>query len=1262
MKGRFGIFPPLLGIALALAMNTLAHAQTQTTGAILGYVFEEGSGRQPLAGVVVTVSNEETGLARSTLTDAAGRYFIGLLPVGLYTLNGMKTGYENSPFSSANNFQVRLSKENVVNPPPITLRRTGVQPPPTSPTAPPPTTPGGGVSGADYERLANTINATRSANFDDRFLLALPIPGTRTFDFLAMLAPGVAPPPQAIGTAVGPGLGPGVGTSGQFAINGLRSRANNFTVDGSDNNDEDIGVRRQGFTSLLPQSIESIREFQVVTLLGAPQFGRNLSGQVNAVSRSGKTAVYGTLYGFYTDRRLRARDPFDLTEGPSSFSLSRQSDAAPILFSDLSGATRQLSLRNPSGEEDPYTRGQFGFVFGGPLGKRMNYFTSYERQQINAARESHFAVPTVAQRGLFGLGDQGLIVTDTAGRRFPFFPTTAVGDAYFSLFPFPNNPRGPYGANNFTQVLPANARGNIASAKIEDPNLKFWKMQHILTARYNQTDDRTTLPVTGEAIFSSLRAGVKTHNFSLLLNSSVRSDIDNQLRFSYGRTRLGFDDARQYCTQPRFPEVCLQRSDRFPGTPFLLNAPYIINGTIPQQVGSQFLPGIPEYLAVGESTEATTGPLGQVVVSGFSPLGVDVNNFQQRRVNNTFQIADTVVYTAGKHQVTAGGDFRRTQLNSLLDRNFRPRAVFSGAADIANRFGIPSFSSSGSYVGSDFVSVNGITGFFQTLALVPDSTIGLRYWQSNIFVTDQINVRPNVTLTLGVRYELNSIPAEVNRKIENTFTDPRVFAFFEAEKNLGGVSGFEQFLAGRRFIYKKDANNIAPHIGFAWDPKGDGRMAVRGGYGIYYDQILGAVISQSRSVFPTFVTVNTAGLNPCNIPCGQPFIRPGDLIAYNPNLLAAPGTLNRFNTAAFGSDPTQFLLFLSQFLNPSPGSAGVVAPPGGPGFVLPNFDLPTPYSQQWGLTIERQIGRDYLASIAYAGTRGVHLLRFATPNFGPNVFPVITGARGAFEPTFTGFTTAPGPGGRRVFPLLGSFTSFEANTNSTYHSLQAQLNRRLARGFQFTTAYTWSHAIDEVSDLFDLAGARTLPQDSFDRRNERASANFDIRHRFVSSFIWDLPGGANPVIGGWQAAGILTLETGQPFTVLAGFDVNLDGNLTDRLNTTAGITEVNTGAQRLRFPSDAAGQRGLLAAIGQNGAVGRNTFRAQGVAAFDLAANKHFRITERQKLELRVEFFNLFNRAHYGIPVNQLGSPGLGNSFSTRLPARTIQVAGRYNF
>jgi hypothetical protein len=213
--------------------------------------------------------------------------------------------------------------------------------------------------------------------------------------------------------------------------------------------------------------------------------------------------------------------------------------------------------------------------------------------------------------------------------------------------------------------------------------------------------------------------------------------------------------------------------------------------------------------------------------------------------------------------------------------------------------------------------------------------------------------------------------------------------------------------------------------------------------------------------------------------------------------------------------------------------------------------------------------------------------------------------------------------------------------------LQLQLNKRFSRGFQFTTAYTWSHAIDEVSDLFDTAGATALPQNSFDRAAERASANFDVRHRFVYSFIWDLPlWKDNNFLGGWQVASIGTFQTGQPYSVLFCCDFNLDGNLTDRVS--------QTDAQGL--PVDAS-------------IAPRNTFRAPGVATVDATVNKIFRFNEFRNLEFRTEVFNLFNRTHFGVPVRQLFFGGVGLSpltsetfTDTRVPARLIQFALKYNF
>ena len=254
--------------------------------------------------------------------------------------------------------------------------------------------------------------------------------------------------------------------------------------------------------------------------------------------------------------------------------------------------------------------------------------------------------------------------------------------------------------------------------------------------------------------------------------------------------------------------------------------------------------------------------------------------------------------TTSRHRLTGGFDIRRTQLNSNLERNFRPLVTFSGArnlsadllsekerAEIAALLGT-SFFDNPILEGRDFMAVGSPSGFFQTQALVRDATIGLRYWQSGFFFSDQIQVVPNLALTVGVRYDYDTVPAEVNERIEETFQDP------EVQK----LPPLVRILDGRTQIYRRDSNNVAPYIALAWDPFGSGKTSIRSGYGIYYDQILGAVVSQSRSVFPSFVTLNFAGLG-SNEEIGEGALQLSSALGFiNPVDFAIPGTLNTYNT------------------------------------------------------------------------------------------------------------------------------------------------------------------------------------------------------------------------------------------------------------------------------------------------------------------------------------------------------------------------------
>lgn len=1274
-RSRQKHFQPLISIIfLCLLGAVTASAQDTVTGAFEGIVSDSQSGA-PLRGAEVQIINEQTGLTASLVTDYRGRFYQGLLLPGTYRVRVAMAGYQTREVLQ----RLKITYTGEVVPVPVALDPI---PATAAPGPTPAPTPPSSVEDTDIRSSLVRTDGRRGGSFSEDEVLALPLGGstlTRTFDSLALLLPGVSPPPQTLGSVAGPGVGAGVGSAGQFSVNGLRSRANNFTVDGSDNNDEDIGVRRQGFLALVPQPIESIQEYQVITALAPAQFGRNIGAQVNAVSRSGGNQTHGAIYGFFNASQLNARNFFDTANGTES-TLYKSATGQQVM---LDG--RPVSVRNQSNGEDSFTLGQGGFVLGGPLAPdRMFYFFSGEGQVINARKEQSFAVPTVEQRGAFGTGASA-IFRNPLGRRDAngnlidqvfAFPTTIRGDAVFNFFPFPNNPTGAYGPNTLTQSLPASAEGKVLSGKF-DGNFKIRERLQTITARYNFTDDWRDIPSVGGAIFSSIRANVRTQNFSFFLNSKVSPPaatnyLFNQVRLSYGRTRLSFEELRD--------RTFMRPSISLPHTPFLLNAPLFINSTLPRSItdidfGANIGPVLYTTDPFAPTTESALGPISQINIAGFSPIGVDVFNFPQRRINNTYQVADTLTYRARSHSLTFGVDTRRTELNSELPRNAGPLITFNGAPEVtltptgtfayANRFIRP----------ETFTAASAASGFSQTLATGGEASIGLRFYQWDLFGGNDWRVRPNLSLSFGLRYEYNTPPKEVNNRIERTFSDPA----------LSLAPGLRQFIGGRARIFEPDKNNFAPRLGIAYSPEWLGRdktTVIRAGYGWFYDQILGAVVSQSRNVYPTFLTIDLAGgfanlrfvpgNNQFGDSCQLTSRCPFDLI--NPQVatisgtrLVLPGTLNTLNPAITFAQIAGIVNLVGG--GPVPALSGF-------GVTLPARELDMPMAQHYSATWDQQLSRNFVLSVGYVGTQGRHLLRFATPNLGRNALltPLAFSTLLAAEPSFFGLALPPGAritpagniAGGRPQSTVGAVTQFETSANSRYDGLQVQARGRLHRGLQYQISYTLSKTTDDVSDVFDLAGASALPQNSLTFNGERGPANFDARHRLSCNFIYDVRPSAKSsafvrgVFGNMQFAGTGQFQTGQPFTVNSIFDVNLDGNLTDRLNNTNGLEVTGDRAQPLRLT--AGSTFSMLAPVGQDGSVGRNTFRAGSILELDIAVLKTFRFTDTRKLSVRADIFNFINRANFGVPVRLLEAPGFGKATDTVTSGRRIQFALKYSF
>ena len=1231
-------------IVLACAAAPPTRAQDTVTGAFEGTISDSQTGTA-LKGAQVEIINQQTGVAINLRTDYRGRFFQGLLIPGVYRIRVSIAGYQTREVVQ----RLKITYTGEVVPVPVALDPTPAVPPAVALPTPAPVT-----GDTDIRASIITSDSRRGGSFSEEEILALPLGGVtfaRTFDELALLLPGVLPPPQTLGSVAGPGVGPGVGSAGQFVVNGLRSRANNFTVDGSDNNDEDIGVRRQGFVALVPQPIESVQEYQLITLLAPAQFGRNLGGQVNAVSQSGGNETHATIYGMFNSSQLNARNFFDTELGTATVAL--RAGGKPVLKNG-----RPLTVTNQSGGEDSFTFTQGGFVIGGPLspsapGKNHSafYFVSAEGQVTNARKESSFAVPTVAERGIFESGATGLARDPFSGASITAFPTTVSADAVFSLFPFPNNPQGVYGPNTLTLALPAGGQSKNISGKVSS-NFQINQRQQSITSRYNFTDDWRDIPVVGGAVFSTIRPNVRTQNFSNFLNSEIGGPrgvtLFNQVRASYGRTRLVFEENRdqQFLTPSRLANSLRPNERRF-----LLNAPVFANDTTPGSPAVFY----DSFFTFG--TEDILGPVGKIELAGFSPVGVDVFNFPQARVNNTYQLADNLSWHAHAHSLMFGADLRRTELHSDLPRNARPMLTFNGAPGVARTPG-GGFQLNGFVQPIDLAAASAPSGVVQVLQTVPDSRIDLRYYQYNFFAQDDWRIRPNLSLSLGVRYEYNTPVAETHQRIEKTFGD----------SSLNLVPGLGFFLAGRRTIYDPDRNNIAPRLALAYSTHLFGRRRIsvfRGGYGIFYDQAIGAVVSQSRNVFPNSLTLNLAGGLPAQGGVGfrisdptLPLFPCTDATGTHLLPLVQQGTLNTLNSAV----PLSCLVGINNSF------------PGGFGFTLPERKLKMPSAQHYSFGWEQELNRDTVVSLAYVGTKGKNLLRLTTPNFGPNAFLLPTTINVVnFQPNILGLALGPGQrpsangvSGSRPVDHAGAVMIYESAASSVFNSFQVQLRGRLLATTQYQISYTLAKASDDVSDVFDLAGAPALPQNSLTFAGERGPANFDVRHRLAYDFITSLPEfrdrsrAFRALLGGFQIAGTGALRSGQPFTVNSIFDVNLDGNLTDRLDNTNGL--VVTGDRRQPLRLTATDPTTLLAPIGQDGRIARNTFRAGNVIELDMSISKHIFLGATQNLTLRADIFNFINRANFGVPVRWLGAIDFGQATETITPNRRIQIVVKYSF
>jgi hypothetical protein len=631
-------------------------------------------------------------------------------------------------------------------------------------------------------------------------------------------------------------------------------------------------------------------------------------------------------------------------------------------------------------------------------------------------------------------------------------------------------------------------------------------------------------------------------------------------------------------------------------------------------------------LGAGPSDPYVQLALGTLRLGNATALGYAQNNFTGR---------DDASYTRGRHNLRFGGEVARVH-NSFINLQFPAQVSFATFADFL--LGLDA-----SRNGTQFSNIS------STSVLSGLTDRAWRIWDGGLYFQDDWKISSRLNVNLGFRYERLGHMSDLlgrngNFDIRLVLHDAPTtgsYAGFVIPSNYIGTTPPQGVVTSDNTIGldKRGENNWAPRVGFAWRVlPNSSRLVLRGGGGTYYSHLTGQPLMQRVSAPPFVVSAAGSGTILASATLDNPF-----LIKPLPQ--------------------SQLPFFPAYFPTPSGVNPVMVE-----GTVRP------PITHQFGLNLQTELTSNLMLEVGYVGARSTHLVRgrnlnqafLASPSNPIRGETTNTVANAARRTPYSGFAA-------------GGLRQVETSGSSWYNGMEVSLTKRMSRGVQFLASYTWSKTLDSdaANSTQNSNGSNTLGNQN-DPRSRWGRAQFDRPHRFVFSYVWDLPSPSSlssflgQTLGGWSFSGVTTIQSGSALTLGRSSSTNIFAIGGDLATMVAGcthddlVTEGTVHSKRTNYFNRSCfgnpaviGSDNLATAFGN---LGPGVVNGPDQRNFDMALYKTFALRERTRLQFRTEFYNAFNTTQFGNPVTGSNAADFGTISFTTVNPRIIQFALKLYF